>query len=57
MKDQLKYYNRKYPLVDEMVMIRIDSIGKAVNVTLMEYDMEGIIVLKNYGIEDLEKEI
>ena len=56
MKDQLKYYNRKYPLVDEMVMIRIDSIGEScVNVTLMEYDMEGIIVFKELWNRRLRK--
>ena len=56
MKDQIKYYKRKYPLVDEMVMIRIDNIGEAcVNVTLMEYDIEGIIVFKELWAKRLRK--
>tara|TARA_B100001248_G_scaffold238945_1_gene203878 strand:+ start:888 stop:1721 length:834 start_codon:yes stop_codon:yes gene_type:complete len=56
MKDQLKYFNRQYPLVDEIVMIRIDSIGEAcVNVTLMEYDIEGIIIFKELWNKRLRK--
>ena len=56
MKDQLKYYNRQYPLVDEMVMIRIDSIGEScVNVTLMEYDIGGIIIFKELWNRRLRK--
>jgi translation initiation factor 2 subunit 1 len=56
MKDQIKYYNRKYPLVDEIVMIRIDSIGEScVNVTLMEYDTVGIIVFKELWQRRLRK--
>lgn len=56
MKDQLKYYNRQYPQVDEMVMIRIDSIGEScVNVTLMDYDIEGIIIFKELWNRRLRK--
>ena len=56
MKDQLKYYNRPYPQVDEFVMIRIDDIGEAcVNVTLMEYDIGGIIIFKELWHKRLRK--
>ena len=56
MKDQLKYYNRQYPQVDEVVMIRIDDIGEScVNVTLMEYDIGGIIIFKELWNKRLRK--
>jgi len=56
MKDQIKYYNRQYPLVDEVVMIRIDDIGEScVNVTLMEYDIGGIIIFKELWNKRLRK--
>lgn len=56
MKDPIKYYNRQYPELNEMVMIRIDNIGEScVNVTLMEYDIEGIIVFKELWHRRLRK--
>ena len=56
MKDPIKYYNKEYPDVDEMVMIRIDNIGEScVNVTLMEYNIQGIIVFKELWHRRLRK--
>ena len=56
MKDPIKYYSKEYPDVDEMVMIRIDNIGEScVNVTLMEYNIQGIIVFKELWHRRLRK--
>jgi translation initiation factor 2 alpha subunit (eIF-2alpha) len=56
MKDPIQLYSNKHPKVDEVVMIRYDDIAdNCVEVTLMEYNMKGIIVFKELSKRRLRK--
>ena len=47
MKDPIQFYNKKIPDVEEVVMIRFDDISdNCIYVTLMEYNISGIIIFK-----------
>ncbi len=56
MKDPIQLYSNKKPEVDEVVMIRYDNIAdNCVEVTLMEYNVKGIIVFKELSKRRLRK--
>lgn len=56
MKDPIQFYNRKIPLQDEIVMIRYDEIAEnCVYVTLMEYNIKGMIIFKELSKRRLRK--
>jgi len=47
MKDPIQFYNKNIPDIEEVVMIRFDSISdNCIYVTLMEYNISGIIIFK-----------
>ncbi len=56
MKNPLKFYNKKLPCLDEIVMMRYDEIAEnCVYVTLLEYNLKGIIIFKELSKRRLRK--
>ncbi|VVU94918.1 hypothetical protein CPAV1605_643 [seawater metagenome] len=56
MKDPLQFYNNTKPVLDEIVMIRYDDIAEnCVYVTLLEYNIKGIIIFKELSKRRLRK--